>query len=92
MARNRQGRFVPAIAPVDLSSHLSQRFGNPRHGAPPQGAISIEHEMTPVATSQEAEHQSHRGAGIAAIEHLGWFLQAIKAHALDADDTAAVNR
>ena len=47
--------------------------------------------MTPVATSQEAEHQSHRGAGIAAIEHLGWFLQAIKAHPFHADDTAAVD-
>jgi hypothetical protein len=41
---------------------------------------------------QQPQHQPHGGARVAAIEHIAWFLEAIKASALHGHWLAGLNR
>ena len=48
--------------------------------------------MTAVPPGQQAEHQPHGGAGVAAVEHIVRFLEAIKADALHQNRLPCLDR
>ena len=91
LALDRQGGQVAAAAPGDLGPHLDQGAAHPLHGSASQGAIAREHEVAAGPAGQQAEHQAHGGARVAAIEHVLGFAQAIEAHAFDAHRLARLN-
>ena len=91
-AGDRQGCQVAAFAAGDGGAHLPQRAAHPSHRSAPQGGIAREHEMAAGPAGQQPQHQPHRGAGVAAIEHALRFAEAIEAHALHDHLAARLDR
>jgi len=89
---DRQGREVAALAAGDPRAHLRQGPGHPPHGPAPQRLITVEHEVPPGAPGQQAEHQPHGGAGVAAVQNVVGFLEAIEPHPLHANGLPGLDR
>ena len=89
---NSQGSQIAAITATHIRSHRCKRLANAAHRTASQGGIAIQDEMATRSSRQQAQHQTHRRAGITAIEDFRGFLKPIKTNAIHGDDLAFADR
>ena len=65
----------------DQRAHRRQRLDHPPHRPLRQGRVADQHAVEALPGQQPGQ-QPHRGAGIAAVQRFGRWLQAVQAHAM----------
>ena len=73
----------------DRRPHPAQRLEHPLHRAVAQVTVAGENGKEPLP-GQKAGHQSHRGAGVAAIQDVGGLRQTVQAFSFDGERFSVV--